>query len=194
VGRLVREKGFEELLEAADSLVPRYPDLRFLIIGFDEHRHSKAIPRSRFDALVQRGKVIFAGARTDMPRCYASMDLLVHPSHREGVPRACLEAASMEVPVIASDIRGCREAVIPDQTGELVPVRDSRALAHAIESMMQNPALCRARGVAGRQFMLTNFDARFVLNRLEDVYADIARQLRGEFGFAGASQGIANSV
>jgi glycosyltransferase involved in cell wall biosynthesis len=194
VGRLVREKGFEELLGAADLLLPRYPDLRFLIIGFEEHRHSKAIPCSRFDALVRRGKVVLAGSRTDMPRCYAAMELLVHPSHREGVPRTCLEAAAMEVPVIASDIRGCREAVMPGVTGELVPVRDPRALAHAIESMMQNPALCRARGVAGRQFVLTNFDARLVLNRLAEVYADILRQLRGTASFAIADRGIADSV
>jgi glycosyltransferase involved in cell wall biosynthesis len=177
VGRLVIEKGLCELFEAVRSLALKYPLLKLLVIGFDERGHSKAVPSATMEAVVRSGAVVFAGVRTDMPRCYAAMDLLVHPSHREGVPRACLEASAMELPVIACDVRGCREAIVPGETGLLVPVRSPQALSEAIERLMLNRSLCRAMGAAGRKSVCDTFDHRMVLRRLLNVYQEIEYQL-----------------
>jgi glycosyltransferase involved in cell wall biosynthesis len=187
VGRLVKDKGWSEIFDAAESLSPRYPKLKFLIIGVDEAGHREAVSLCRLNALAQRGVIVFAGTRRDMPRCYAAMNALVHPSHREGVPRVCLEASAMARPVIAADIRGCREAVIANQTGVLVPVRDARALADAIESLMADTDRRRAMGIAGRKHVTANFDDRMMLQRVIEVYEQIERELLRATAAAGAS-------
>jgi glycosyltransferase involved in cell wall biosynthesis len=179
VGRLIRGKGIEELITAAHRLSEYCSNIKFLLVGFDEQEHPQQVAVNRFDALVRSGTMVFAGARMDIPRCYAAMDLLVHPSHREGIPRVCLEAAAMQLPVIASDIRGCREVVVHGETGLLIPVQDSSALAQAIHTMRLNPGLGRAMGMAGRQHVAANFDARMVLERVGKVYQSIEQQLRG---------------
>jgi glycosyltransferase involved in cell wall biosynthesis len=187
VGRLVRGKGLEELLSAAQRVAESCSDIKFLLIGLNEQDHPQGVPTAMFEPLIRAGKLVFAGTRTDMPLCYAAMDVLVHPSRREGVPRVCLEAAAMQLPVIASDIRGCREAVVHGETGLLVPVRDSLALAEAIETMRQNPGLRRAMGAAGRRHVTASFDARMVLNRVEEVYRGISEQIGGK-AFAAAAR------
>lgn len=186
VGRLVVEKGLCELFEAVRSLVPKYPWLKLLVIGFDERGHSKAVPSAAMEAMVRSGAMVFAGARTDMPRCYAAMNVLAHPSHREGVPKACLEASAMGLPVIATDIRGCRETIVRGKTGLLIPPRSTQALAAAIEQMALNRALCREMGIAGRKFVSENFDHRMVLRRVLDVYEEIERHLDESSSAAGA--------
>lgn len=85
----------------------------------------------------------------------------------------------MQLPVITSDIRGCREVVVHGETGLLIPVQDSSALAQAIHTMRLNPGLGRAMGMAGRQHVAANFDARMVLERVGKVYQSIEQQLRG---------------
>lgn len=86
----------------------------------------------------------------------------------------------MQLPVIASNIRGCREVVVHGETGLLIPVRNSSALAQAIQTMRLNPGLCRAMGMAGRQHVAANFDARMVLERVENVYRSIEEQVCGK--------------
>jgi glycosyltransferase involved in cell wall biosynthesis len=159
VGRLVREKGYAEVFAAASQLRARLPFLRFAVIGVDEHEKQDgldAADRARADAAGVR----FLGERHDVDRLYAGMDIFVLASHREGFPRAAMEAAAMGLPVIATDIRGCRQVVDHGTTGLLVPARDSVALAGAIESLAVDAARRQQLGIAGRAKAARDFDER----------------------------------
>lgn len=169
VGRLVAEKGYGDLFEAARSVRARRPEVLFVVVGPEEP--SKA---DRLDpGLVRRARdegVVFHGEGRDMPSIYAAFDLFVLASHREGVPRSVIEAQAMEVAAVATDIRGCREVVGPDATGLLVPARDPAALGEAIARLAADPDERERMGRAGRRRMLEGFDEETVVERTLEVY------------------------
>jgi glycosyltransferase involved in cell wall biosynthesis len=159
VGRLVREKGYPEVFEAAALLRTRLPQLRVAVIGPDEPDKADALTRADRDMAEQAG-VRFLGARTDVVRLYAGMDIHVLASHREGFPRSPMEASGMQVPVVATNIRGCRQAVDHGVTGLLVRPRDPEALAGAVARLASDPVERRRLGSAARRKALDCFDQR----------------------------------
>ncbi len=177
VGRLVQEKGYAEVFDAAARLRPAFPSLRFCVIGPADADKSDALTASDA-ARAQDAGVRFLGARHDMARLYAGMDLYVLASHREGFPRSAMEAAAMGLPVIATDIRGCRQVVDNDVTGLLVPVRDASAVADAIAKLAADPARRETMGVAARAKAEREFDQR----RCIDLTLSVYRKLLGEKG------------
>ena len=173
VGRLVYEKGFAELFAVAEELTGKRADIKFLVVGPRETDQLDAVQSERIETLERSGAARFVGWQDDLPAWYSAMDLFVLPSHREGIPRACMEAAAMELPVIASDIRGCREVVQHQRTGLLVAVRAPAALREAIERLAAGRREAAEMGRGGRQHILESFDSRMVLKRLQDFYARI---------------------
>jgi glycosyltransferase involved in cell wall biosynthesis len=111
-----------------------------------------------------------------MPDLYALMDVVVLPSYREGFPRTLMEAAAMGRPTVASDIPGCREAVIHGYNGFLVPPQDSLALAQEIEHVLVDPALAGKLGHHGRALAEERFDEAKVVERLQACYRTLLRQ------------------
>lgn len=179
VGRLVYEKGFGEFFAAAVELLKRHKTWKFVIVGPKENgQRGDAIPASQLEALSRTGSVFFLNWRDDVSKWYSVMDIFVLPSHREGVPRSCMEAAAMELPVVATDIRGCREVVKSNETGILVPVRDSSALVTAIENLAEDEGRRNRFGKAGRDHILKNFNHELVLERLRRFYAQIQLSLQ----------------
>lgn len=176
VARLVYEKELAELFEAAQRLTSRHREVKFLVIGPQETDQNDAVPAAQIASMNRRGAVVFAGWRSDMPACYAAMDAFLLPSHREGIPRACMEAAAMELPVIASNIRGCREVVCHHKTGLLVPVRDVDAIVVAVEELLANRSRAAAMGRHGRKHIVENHDHRKVLGRLCAFYSALDRE------------------
>lgn len=157
VGRLVREKGYPEVFGAAARLCMMRPTVRVAVIGPDEP--DKADGLTAADRRVAESvRVRFLGARDDVVPLYAGMDVHVLASHREGFPRSPMEAAAMGVPVVATDVRGCRQAVDHGVTGLLVPPRDPEALAAAIARLAANPVERQRLGAAARQKALECFD------------------------------------
>ena len=168
IGRLVREKGYLELLEAFARVRPAFPDATLLAIGEalpSDHDDSADQIRARVRALGLEENVIFAGRRADVPALLAIGDLFVLPSWREGMPRSVIEAMAAGLPVVATDIRGCREEVIVGKTGLLVPPRDAEALARALATLLEDEELRRRMGAAGRERAATYFDERVVIDR-----------------------------
>jgi glycosyltransferase involved in cell wall biosynthesis len=105
-----------------------------------------------------------------MDRVYPAFDLFVLPSHREGFPRAAMEAAACGLAVIATDIRGCRQAVSDGQSGLLVPLRDTARLAAAVEQLVIDLPLRKQMGKAGRAKAEAEFDERAVVSKTMDTY------------------------
>lgn len=175
VGRLVREKGFPELIEVAERLGESHPQVRFVIVGPEEP--DKADRLSPEEVARGRGAgVVFHGEGTDMPATYSAFDCFVLASHREGMPRSAIEASAMGLPVVATDIRGCREVVADEVSGLLVPPRAPAALAPAIARLADDPDLRQRLGEAGRERVHEHFDERAVVERELAVYERLMRQ------------------
>lgn len=170
VGRLVREKGYPEVFEAAERLRGRFPHLRFAVIGPDEPDKADALTATE-RAVAARARVRFLGCRDDVVRLYRAMDIHVLASHREGFPRSPMEASAMGVPVVATDIRGCRQAVDHGVTGLLVPVHDPGALAEAIATLVGDGEQRRRLGAAARAKADREFDQQRCVDTTLRTYA-----------------------
>jgi glycosyltransferase involved in cell wall biosynthesis len=173
VGRLVAEKGHPELV---DAVARAGAPFRLLAIGPEDPTKADAIT----PATVERARAdgaVFLGHRDDVDRFYPAMDIFALPSHREGFPRAAMEAAATGLPIVASDIRGCRQVVDDGVTGILVPRRDVAALAAALRAL-GDARRRRAFGRAGRQKAVAEFDEREVVRIVLDTYAGAGRPRR----------------
>jgi glycosyltransferase involved in cell wall biosynthesis len=177
VGRLVAEKGYPELFVAMDHLPDRY---RLVVVGGEDPEKPDSLPAEILARARGRG-VRFLGHRDDVDRLYAAMDVFVLASHREGFPRAAMEASAMALPVVATDVRGCREVVDPGVTGELVPVQDPAALSSALLALGE-PEHRAAFGGAARQRARAHFDERRVVEAVLATYREVARRKGVDLG------------
>jgi glycosyltransferase involved in cell wall biosynthesis len=170
VARLVWQKGFRELFAAAESIRDTHPDVVFVVVGGSDPDKNDAISPEDLAGARRRGHIVFTGDRDAMEHVYPAFDLFVLPSYREGFPRSAMEAAASGLPVIATDIRGCRQVVTHGQSGLLVPLHDSARLATAITDLAVDPALRRRMGTAGRLKAEDDFDDRVVVAKTIDAY------------------------
>ena len=122
-------------------------------------------------------RLVLTGFREDIPQLLAAMDLFCLPSWREGMPRTIIEAMMMAKPVLATDIRGSREEVVPEETGLLVPARSPDLLAIAMSRFLDAPLWGRSLGMAGRQRALRLYDERKVVAAQLDQIGAKARLL-----------------
>ena len=172
VGRLVREKGIVEILEAASMLKTQGSPARFVIIGPGDPGKADAID----DSMIERAKadgVVFTGERTDLPECYSAMDIFVMASWREGFPRTAMEAAAMGLPTIATNIRGCRQVVKDGVTGMLVPANNSSALTRAIGVAVDDVGSRQLQARAAMQWASERFDQSTVVRLTLDQYLQL---------------------
>lgn len=170
VGRLVAEKGYPELFEAMKQLGPGYT---LVVAGPDDPSKADALPRDVISRAEARG-VRLLGMRDDVDELYSAFDVFVLPSHREGFPRSAMEAAAMGLPIVATDIRGCRQVVDDGVNGHLVPVLDAPALARAIESLGSDAEWRSAAGAASLAKARAEFDERAVVEIVMDTYRRVA--------------------
>jgi glycosyltransferase involved in cell wall biosynthesis len=172
IGRLVREKGFFEYLEAARILKARGERVKFLAIGVVHRKQGVAI--DDLGALIRRydleDTVLFLGRRDDVPELMAALDLVVLASYAEGIPRVLMESAALGKPAVGTDVRGTRETIVDGVTGRLVPARDPEALANAIVEMLADPARAAEMGQAARQHAEVHFDERDYFRRTDAEY------------------------
>lgn len=172
VGRMTAEKGYRDFFGAARILAAR-GDVTFIAVGAFEPWKADAIGRPEIDALGLGDRLRVLGQRDDVDDLYAAMDVLALPSHREGFPRAPMEAAATGLPVVVSDERGCRATVIDGESGLLVPMRDAEALARALGRLLDDPLARERMGARGRRLAEERFDQRIVFQRVLDAYAEL---------------------
>lgn len=171
VGRIVRDKGISELVAAWRGLRDVYPDLHMLIVGpFEEEDPIDPADRTLLETDC---RVHLTGFRRDTERFYGGMDVLALPTYREGFPNVPLEAAAMRLPVVATQIPGCVDAVVDGFTGTLVSARDAVALRDAIALYLANPDLARAHGDAGRVRVLAEFRRETIWEGIATTYDGI---------------------
>ncbi len=159
VGRLVAEKGFRELFEAHRRLRRSGSNHELVVVGPTEAGKADQLTEGEVAQAAADG-VRFVGFSDRPERFYAAADLFVLASHREGFPRAAMEASAMGLPVVATDIRGCRQVVDDGVTGTLVPVKDVAALEGALRTLLVDEARRSATGTAAAQRARDRFDQR----------------------------------
>jgi glycosyltransferase involved in cell wall biosynthesis len=171
-GRIVREKGAVEFVKAAGIVAKRIAGARFVMIGAPLESDRDGCLAEIESLIACEGltdRLVMTGYRTDVPAILSLLDLFAMPSYREGMPRSLLEAMATGLPVVATDIRGCREEVVDGVTGLLVPPRDHYALGEAIIRVLSDTKLAQRMGSAGRQRVLGRFDERAVTRLQVDV-------------------------
>ena len=172
VGRLLRDKGLVEYADAARLLRPRWPDVEFAILGFAGSDNRSAVPIAEVERWRAEGLVDYLGDIDDVRPFLAEADCVVLPSYREGLPRSLLEAAAMAIPLVATDVPGCRDLVTHGDNGLLCEVRSAASLAAAMEAMLKlDPSERQAMGQRGRARVERDFDQAIVV----DAYLEAVR-------------------
>jgi glycosyltransferase involved in cell wall biosynthesis len=173
VGRYVWEKGYREFFEAGQMVCRTRTGVTFVTVGVPLESERDPVDFSILRELGIEEKVIVLKSRDDMPELYSLMDVVALPSYREGFPRSLMEASAMSRPVVASDVSGCRQAVIDGRNGFLVPPKDSRALAEKIGLLLDDAELARRFGGEGRVLAEERFDVSRVIERLRACYDEL---------------------
>jgi glycosyltransferase involved in cell wall biosynthesis len=173
VGRIVRDKGLIELVRAWQTLREEFAGLHLLIAGPFESQDP--IPADVESALRTDPRIHLAGVVEDMPSLYRAIDLLVLPTYREGFGTVLLEASAMELPVVATRIPGCIDAVRDGETGILVPAQDAAALAGAVGTYLRDAELRRRHGCNGRTRVLRDFHPEVMRETLCQEYLRLLR-------------------
>lgn len=165
VGRFIAEKGVREVVEAFATTTN--PAFLLLMIGPEYPHNPGAVNPTELIARDRR--IRYLGEVRDMPPYYGIADVVVLPSYREGMPTVLMEAAAMGLPAVATDVPGCREAVVHEKTGLLVPARDVAGLAEALNQLLEDDAL-RARFGACACERSENFDQQAIVASIIDDY------------------------
>ncbi|MFT5094091.1 MAG: glycosyltransferase involved in cell wall biosynthesis [Porticoccaceae bacterium] len=172
VGRLIKEKGIFEFVDAARRVLSQTTrPVRFVVCGDVDSGNRSAVSAATMNEWRSLVGLEFLGHVDDVHSVLERSHLVVLPSYREGTPRALLEAGACGLPIIATDVPGCREVVVDRVNGRLVPAKDSTALADAMLEMIGDWSLMRKYGRAGRARVQSLFDERFVIDATLDVYS-----------------------
>jgi glycosyltransferase involved in cell wall biosynthesis len=176
VGRLLREKGVAEFVEAASIVRTSHPDARFQIAGEPDEGNPSSITALQFQQWADEGNVKFLGHCPEMPALLGVSDICVLPSYREGTPSSLLEAAACGLPLVATDVPGCREICRDSVNGILVPPRDAKSLAAAIIRLIDDVALRHAMGARSREVAVAEFSEESVIAETLKVHAAALRR------------------
>jgi glycosyltransferase involved in cell wall biosynthesis len=172
IARLLKEKGISEYIEAAGIVKRKYPEARFKLIGWDLGDNHSSFTKKEQENWKTEGFVEIRGPLEDVRPFLEETSVYVLPSYREGTPRTVLEAMATGRAVITTDAPGCRETVVEGTNGFLVPVRDGKSLAVAMERFIKEPDLVERMGRESRRIAEEKYDVHkvnAVINRAMDL-------------------------
>ncbi|MHA4976589.1 glycosyltransferase family 4 protein [Pseudomonas extremorientalis] len=173
--RLLRDKGVVEYVQAARILIKRGVQARFQLIGDVDPGNPATVTRAELDTWRQEGIVELLGYRDDIAQLFSGANIVTLPSYREGLPKVLIEAAACGRAVVTTDVPGCRDAIDAGVTGLLVPVRDANALADQLQLLIEDPALRRQMGAAGRELAVQAFAIEKIVEQHLEVYRQLER-------------------
>jgi glycosyltransferase involved in cell wall biosynthesis len=174
VGRLTCDKGIPELIQAYTQLSDPFPELRLLLVGCFEN--GDPLPVDTRKSMETHPRVIFAGSAQDTVPYYAMADVVILPSHREGLPNVILEAQAAGKPVVGAAATGIVDVVEDGETGLLFPIGDVRALAEAVEKLLSDKGLAAKLGLAGQEQVRRNFRQEQIWQALHREYLEVLQR------------------
>lgn len=176
VGRLSPEKGGDTLLRAAERVLQSAPGASFVLVGDGPSAQSWQLLASELGI---RDRIVFTGARNDMPEVYASIDVMVLPSYVEAMPMCLLEAMAAGKPVIASAVGSIPGIISPEETGLLVAPQDAVQLANRILRVLCDYEFAKSLGAAARTMVVKHHSAEAMARKYREVYEQVAEQRQG---------------
>lgn len=173
--RLIRDKGIGVLCQAAHLVAEQVSDVQFQIAGEVDPGNPSSFTTEEIEELARNHPMVhFLGHRTDMPELFRGAALAVLPAQvREGLPRSLIEACASGLALVATDVEGIREVVIPGRNGLLVPPGNAPALASALIELLKNPNRYSTMGKESRALAVDRFDKERVLGATLAVYAEL---------------------
>jgi glycosyltransferase involved in cell wall biosynthesis len=171
--RLLEDKGVREFVGAARLLMQQGVKARFWLAGSLDPGNLTSVSEDVLSQWSKEGVVEVLGHQSDIPNLFANSNIVVLPSYREGLPKALVEAAACGRAVVTTDVPGCRDAIDPETTGLLVPVRDPAGLADAIQFLIENPERRKQMGTSGRALA----EREFAIEKVVDAHLAIYREL-----------------
>lgn len=175
VGRIVTDKGINELVDAFDRLSSEYGHAHLVLVGAEETEQNPITEHTR--GLIERnGNIHAIGRRSDVRPYLADADAFVLPSYREGFGMVLIEANAMGIPAISTDIIGCNEVVLPGENGELVPARDADSLYTKMKEWIDSPEKVRDMAQNCRKLVEQRFDRKMVWKTSLEEYQRLVRE------------------
>jgi glycosyltransferase involved in cell wall biosynthesis len=171
--RLLEDKGVREFVEAARVLTRRGITARFWLAGSLDPSNLTSVPEDVLSQWSKDGVVEVLGHQSDIPNLFANSNIVVLPSYREGLPKALVEAAACGRAVVTTDVPGCRDAIEPETTGLLAPVRDPLGLADAIQFLIETPERRKQMGASGRALA----EREFAIEKVVDAHLALYHEL-----------------
>lgn len=169
IGRIVKDKGIKELVDAFDELSKTHKDIHLILVGYKESELDPLSPRT--ELLIQNNnKIHEVGSIDDIRPYVAASNILTFPSYREGFPNVVLEASCMEKPCIVSDINGCNEIISNEFNGLIIPVKNTEALKNAMLYLYNNPDKIKELSANARPNIIKKYERDIVWKELLDLY------------------------
>lgn len=176
VGRLVGDKGINELANAFQKIALIYPSSKLLLVGSAEPDLDPLLEET-INTITNHPQIISVGFQKDVRPYFAISDALVFPSYREGFPNVVMQAGAMGLPSIVSNINGCNEIIVPDKNGVIIPVKDSKAIANAMESFLTNSQQTLSMRNHARQMIVDRYEQSVVWEALLNEYTHLLKRL-----------------
>lgn len=171
--RMLWDKGVGEFIEAAKQLKSLMPKWRFILAGAADYQNPTSVPIGLLEGLNAKKIIEWVGHVDDMTPYFSEASIVCLPSYREGMPKCLLEGAAAGCAIVTTDAVGCREAILPDVSGLLVPVGDGDALKNALYFLMNNRDLRESFGRSGRQLAIDKFGLDAVIKSTLSIYRDL---------------------
>ena len=169
IGRLLKEKGIYEFVQAAKLVKKIYPDTEFTVLGAIDHHNLGALQQTELNALISSNIIQYPGHVSNIKDWIADSHVFVLPSYREGVPRSTQEAMAIGRAIITTDVPGCRETVINTNNGFIVPKWNPEALAEKMIYFIEHPEQTQVMGAESYKIAVEKFDAEKVNQRLVNI-------------------------
>lgn len=167
VGRLVKDKGINELIAAFSKL--QYPKNKLLLVGDYENELDPLLPET-LEMIESNKNIISTGFQYDVRPYFAISDALVFPTYREGFPNVVMQAGAMNLPCIVTDINGCNEIIIEDKNGIIIPVKDESSIFEAMKSFVSNSEKLQEMKENARQLIVSRYEQKIVWKAIFDEY------------------------
>lgn len=169
VGRLVRDKGINELIVAFTDLYKQKDNIRLILAGTFEEELDPLLPET-IKQIKQHPGILYMGQQSDVRPFFAASDVFVFPSYREGFPNVVLEAGAMGLPAIVTDINGSNEIIIPDENGVIIPPRDQEMLYNMMRSFVEQPEMVKYMAANARQLIVSRYERKMIWDALLREY------------------------
>lgn len=172
--RLLKEKGVYEFVEAAKLVKSTHPNVVFFLAGSPDIGNPNSISKNELNTWQDDGIITLLGHCDNIPQLFSESHIVTMPSYYgEGVPKALIEAAACGRPIVTTNNPGCSDAIIPEKTGILVPIKDSLSLSEALTRLIDDKNLRLYMGNNAREYAISEFDIKNVVHKHSDIYKSL---------------------